>query len=48
MNNNNKLGSALFMRTKREIKWYKKLWNIITFRKEQNYKWVEIGTIKSE
>lgn len=33
-------GFALYMRVKRkDLKWYQKLWNIVSGNKERNWKW---------
>lgn len=35
----NNTTSALYIRTKRKIKWYKKFWNFITGHKDRNWEW---------
>lgn len=36
----------LFMRYKRkELKWYKKLWNYITGHKDRNWQWVPVNKV---
>lgn len=45
MENGNRVNFATYIRVKRSLKWYKKLWNILTFNKEKNYEWklLEVG-----
>ena len=44
----NASASSLYMKYKRtDLKWYQKLWNILTGHKDRNWKWVEVkGTSK--
>lgn len=36
-------GFALFMRVKRKgLKWYQKLWNIVSGNKERNWEWIPV------
>lgn len=39
---NNETGIAVFYYKKRtDLKWYQKLWNIVTRNESRNYKWVQ-------
>lgn len=37
-------GFALYTRVKRnDLKWYQKLWNIVSGNKERNWKWILVN-----
>ena len=39
----NNISSCLYMRTKRkDLKWYKKLWNFLTGHKDRNWEWIPL------
>ena len=45
MNYSNRNTFQLYMRyKKKDLKWYKKLWNIITGHKDRNWEWLPINS----
>lgn len=43
MMNSNNFGSATYIRKKRKLPFYKKIWNILRGKRELNYSWELIG-----